>query len=449
MRKPKTELTEAIKALTPRPKPGCITQTRQYRLITPLFGGGVKPGQVDDLTPIRGTAIRGHLRFWWRATRGGQFGKDGLKRMKAKEDEIWGAAATAAQVSLSVTYANDASRRGTKFQDSHKRNGNPLPIGDPASKTGYAAFPLRQTKQEATEKEVRTGIAFTLTISFASEYRPDVAAALWAWETFGGIGARTRRGFGAVTCFAVTEDGQTIDPRYTTTHLKTDLQRDVRTHLQAGENFPQHVPHLHTDMATLLRVTHLAGSSNGVNIWIALIDALQSFRHKRPQNKVRENNRESIRPGRNRWPEPDAIRDKVKPRPRKYLPTIHTPPIHKVPRAAFGLPIIFEFKGENGMPQVTLEGAKQEQNRFASPLLLRPLACQNDRYVGIALVLAGSHVHDIPGGLILKNAPGNPPITAQLTPGEAGQIAREAKQINPNDNYNGDPDILQAFLHTL
>src|SRR5437660_9789816 len=68
-----------------------IEQVREYRLITPLYGGGVTPGEADPVTTIRATEIRGHLRFWWRATRGGQFGND-RKAMKSKEDEIWGKA---------------------------------------------------------------------------------------------------------------------------------------------------------------------------------------------------------------------------------------------------------------------------------------------------------------------------------------------------------------------
>src|SRR4051794_27912637 len=70
-----------------------IKQVRRYKLITPLFGGGVEPGVNDDVTLISGKAIRGHLRFWWRATRGGQFAGD-LKKMKEIEDMIWGAAST-------------------------------------------------------------------------------------------------------------------------------------------------------------------------------------------------------------------------------------------------------------------------------------------------------------------------------------------------------------------
>ena len=61
-----------------------ISQVRQYELITPLFGGGVEPAVADPVTVVRGSEIRGHLRFWWRACRGGQFGGD-LARMKESD----------------------------------------------------------------------------------------------------------------------------------------------------------------------------------------------------------------------------------------------------------------------------------------------------------------------------------------------------------------------------
>jgi CRISPR-associated protein Cmr1 len=68
-----------------------IVETREYKLITPLFGGGVEPNTPDPVTIIRATEIRGHLRFWWRATRGGQFKT--IEDLKKAEDMIWGAAA--------------------------------------------------------------------------------------------------------------------------------------------------------------------------------------------------------------------------------------------------------------------------------------------------------------------------------------------------------------------
>ena len=76
MRNPKIELTDEIKALEKRPRADLIVQERTYKLITPLYGGGVEAGKTDSVTPIRGTEIRGQLRFWWRAMRGGQFNGD-------------------------------------------------------------------------------------------------------------------------------------------------------------------------------------------------------------------------------------------------------------------------------------------------------------------------------------------------------------------------------------
>src|SRR5436190_2212651 len=66
-----------------------IAQVREYRLITPLFGGGVNPREADPISVVRASEVRGHLRFWWRATRGGQFGGD-LEKMKQAEDLLWG-----------------------------------------------------------------------------------------------------------------------------------------------------------------------------------------------------------------------------------------------------------------------------------------------------------------------------------------------------------------------
>lgn len=35
-------------------------------LVTPMYGGGVQAAMPDVSMPIRATAIRGQLRFWWR-----------------------------------------------------------------------------------------------------------------------------------------------------------------------------------------------------------------------------------------------------------------------------------------------------------------------------------------------------------------------------------------------
>ena len=85
-----------------KPRPDLIRQVRTYKLITPFFGGGVRPNKRDPVTLVRGTAVRGHLRFWWRATQGGRFGND-IAEMKKAEDALWGSASQAAKVTVELS----------------------------------------------------------------------------------------------------------------------------------------------------------------------------------------------------------------------------------------------------------------------------------------------------------------------------------------------------------
>jgi CRISPR-associated protein Cmr1 len=64
----------------------------ELRLITPMFGGGYKAREVDPLQPIRPAAIRGHLRFWWRATAGARYAS--VADLHKAETELWGGAST-------------------------------------------------------------------------------------------------------------------------------------------------------------------------------------------------------------------------------------------------------------------------------------------------------------------------------------------------------------------
>ncbi len=152
-----------VKPLTENGKPpklnkranGRVTLTRQYELITPLFGGGVEASVVDVENPIRGTAVRGHLRFWWRATRGGRFDGD-LARMKAREDEIFGAAEIGSKVSIAI---------------SESKCGDPINVNDLGFKLRYAAFPLIEEEGNVCER-----VYFTLTINFPKTYKSDLKA---------------------------------------------------------------------------------------------------------------------------------------------------------------------------------------------------------------------------------------------------------------------------------
>lgn len=382
-----------------------VVLTRKYKLITPLFGGGVEPQTADPVTLVRGPGIRGHLRFWWRATRGGAFDGD-LARMRAAEMRIWGAAATKASGGPSCVGMRVATTsQGQAAHPFTMRPGKRFPDADQAVAPAYAAFPLQQEL-----RAVRAGIELTLELRFPRDLEADVLAAVWAWETFGGVGGRTRRGFGAVEPTEPLEVA-TGDPT-------TWLERKLRETVTAGP-WPQGVPHL-SRTATSFRLTPLS--------WRQLIDHYKSFRQWRNEGK------QSNRPGRSKWPEPDVVRLLTGDTAPLHKESIHSPPIAKFPRAVFGLPIIFHFQGGGDPKDTTLQGI--EHDRLASPLILRPVNI-GGRTHGLALVLDGPRTP--PGGLKLDKAPRSPRVDHQLTPDEADRI----------EPLDGQTDVLQAFLDSL
>src|SRR5262249_2156372 len=66
----------------------------------PSFGGGVPPVEPDPSYPIRGTAIRGQLQFWWRATRGAVC--ETTQALIKQQAATWGTTEQASPVEIEV-----------------------------------------------------------------------------------------------------------------------------------------------------------------------------------------------------------------------------------------------------------------------------------------------------------------------------------------------------------
>jgi CRISPR-associated protein Cmr1 len=241
------------------------------------------------------------------------------------------------------------------------------------------------------------------------------------WEIFGGIGARTRRGFGALQLISVDGVPDSDLPNSPKEEAKTWIQQQLE-HCVVQGTYPPGVPHL--SHSTPFRITD--SSENVMDVWDTLIKKLASFRQARKGGPH----------GRSYWPEPEAIRTITGQRFKKHPPLNHPT---KFPRAAFGLPIIFHFKYSNlgEPPDTTLEGKREESRRFASPLILRPLVCKDNRAVGVALLLEGSRIPP-PGGIVLDYDP-TTTVDTQLTQTEAMAIPV----------LHGQTDVLQAFMNYL
>lgn len=374
-----------------------IRETREYKLITPLFGGGAETNKADEISVIRATEIRGHLRFWWRATRGRQFAT--IAELKKAEDAIFGSTDQHSSLQVEIELTN----RGQDFADQRDNRGESHHISSIKNPYSYISFPLRG---ESTAKIIEN-IEFSVTLSYPQDFADDLKESLWAWETFGGIGARTRRGFGAIQNKNYLKDSVTVTK---------EIQEELEKYASSDKS--------HKAFPTLFNQYRITSKKPNVDlVWKFLFGKLKKFRQYRKDNDGKLSDY-----GKSQWSEPNALRFRTNRRDE--------PQIDKFPRAAFGLPILFEMYHDKFSS--TLKGKDYE--RLSSPLILRPIKC-SDGAVGIALILYAPRVP--PNGLTLTDVRNDEDVSADLTITEA-KILSETLEPLKNET-----DVLKAFLNYL
>jgi CRISPR-associated protein Cmr1 len=451
-----------------------VTLERHYKLITPLFGGGVKAGENDPSLLIRPTSIRGHLRFWWRATRGSnehvqatleRLGLDtegnDLEKLRRLEGWIWGAAAS--KRGATETREQRIAQSRVHVQLMKVTDGEPFSphdgfdVGNVRSEYSYVAFPLRESGA-SVQHQIEFGIKIIMRGS-SLEIESEVNAALWAWSFFGGIGARNRRGFGAI-CETVRIRNTTNEPvsAFNAEKSMDWLLTQCGQHVVPGV-WISNIPHLSLNTDDY-RMT--VQNADGLRVWRDLFQRLKEFRHQRKMiPRKLPNGTNKLMPGRNWWPEPDAIRNwtgraanftDAQGNIRDHSTPHYTPPVLKFPRAQFGLPIQFEFKdkrtpnGPSDPSGKNLLAGTQEHERFASPLILRPVPCQGGGYLGLALRLRGTQ---LPVMEIELAGLGLYPASATLTIAEAKQILNRNGQPLLVQGGTTQTDVIAAFLNTF
>ncbi|WMI71199.1 type III-B CRISPR module RAMP protein Cmr1 [Aminobacterium sp. MB27-C1] len=343
-----------------------IKKSYDITVVTPLFGGGVEAGKVDTKHPIRETSIRGQLRFWWRATVGQRY--ETPEKLAEAESELWGSTEKASKVRVKVTKTDKLSYRN------HDKNYN----FDQNSPKLYALFSAKQNKNNIAKE------GFTFNLEIALEKRinidspqdapdqhkknsEDILKALKAWVNFGGIGARTRRGCGALYC----------------RELSPSENEDILAWLKT--NFGEYLNSKKTRPWPTMAHTIIAKKSNpmeNIQAWENVISLYKSFRQGK--HFRRNEGQERNNPEHSRWPEPDSI--------RKIATALKSNPtdIDKlVVSAAFGLPIVTKFKDKGDPEETTLYPIykKEQKERMASSLILKPLAISYHKGIPIVVQL--------------------------------------------------------------
>lgn len=344
-----------------------LWHTLRCELVTPMYGGGVEAATIDNKMPIRVSAIRGQLRFWWRLLAQHQWQLGNTQAIRDAEFKLWGGTGketTASLVFLKVSKVENLNvEPWARYEPHHKGGFKTIPTPENWANVPYVLFPAQGKKPGSPDSKmpsalIKAGLKWQLDLTFDKRTTDAQKDQVWQvmrwWASFGGLGARTRRGLGAVQVI-----GQ---------HIAPVTEAEVQAAGCRLELKPQ--------------------SNSAYTSWTQAVGKLQSFRQVNVGRASHSN--------RSRWPEPDAIR-----RLKNQNSPPHAP-VHAAgnvfPRAAFGLPIIFKFKDDGNRPtdepaqtslQPIINGNVEE--RMASPIILRPYF-NGQGWQSAALLLPHEHV---------------------------------------------------------
>ncbi len=359
----------------------------QLDVITPMYGGGPDAGEVDEITPIRASSIRGNLRFWWRTLCGPHC--TDVQKLFERESELWGSTASGGKVSVRTELKSAGVNCG--IDRGNAANG---PMG------AYFQFPFQaQQKLGIKEKPGRQGVSFVLHIRCTKDNYNEVCAALRAWIAFGGVGARTRRALGALQAVDADANNWRIpaEPGSRTQWFQ-DLFEPFRPRTAVGD-----VP----GFATLNNAVFLAGNAaDPIHTWNSLGKFWARFR------KGHIGGEEYIPMNGSYWSDYDVLG--VFQSSDSYI---------SLSKPALGLPIIYQkFAGGGFDGEVHAEAG----TRFASPVILKPAAFADGTIRPLCLVLFSSGTPErvkINGTIVDLHVPG---------PGEE-QVLNNLRAINPLD----------------
>lgn len=200
------------------------------RVDTPLFSGDTAGPDTGAI--IRPPSIRGVLRYWYRAIAAGYtlHSMADLPDLAAGETAVFGSTATPSPIRLRVTPPDTPAQKAGTLPDWATQTENGFSGARYLLGQGLCTGGKTST---LTRPHLPVDTQFELKVAFPDDscITQRFMLALWAWLTYGGLGARTRRGFGRLSCIAT----HNLPPGWTTGLLHPAGEADV--HLERWHTF--------------------------------------------------------------------------------------------------------------------------------------------------------------------------------------------------------------------
>lgn len=188
-----------------------LSESIPVELCTPAFMGGASHENRDDTT-LRPSSLRGLLRWWWRSLYRDRVTPEELKRL---EDALWGSTSVSGMIRVRVQEENSSRIELFNFKDGFAPHADfarehRIDPGRDRHAVHYLAYGMdEKNKQEVRQRfYVKPGALWRIQLSIregskqepftCQEAMDQALAALSLLTTYGGVGSKSRKGFGSL-----------------------------------------------------------------------------------------------------------------------------------------------------------------------------------------------------------------------------------------------------------
>jgi CRISPR-associated protein Cmr1 len=244
-----------------------------YKAVTPMFCGGARPATVE----LRLSSFKGVLRWWWRALAWSRYGHD-LTKIKGAEDRLFGSANRGRGKVVIRCISMSRPMVVSPPAVLHQSAGDAKVVGEGARYLGYGAVWAFARQAQENRPEVKAGQLIRACLQSPFELRIELRCrdlnkterellldALRAMGLLGGLGAKSRKGYGSIVLQALVINGS---PAWAPPRSLPDLAAAVKS-LYSGSLKPTELPP-YTALSACTR--HVLLTTDGQVEALALLD---------------------------------------------------------------------------------------------------------------------------------------------------------------------------------
>lgn len=212
-----------------------------YKVVTPMFCSGADPKKPE----LRLSSFKGVLRYWWRALAWSRLGGD-LTKIRSQEDDLFGSSRTGqSRILLRLAVTEPPVKRDIGRELTTAPRDSRV-VGEGARYLGYGVMEAFASRNKGTKAGELTRACFLAPFEFtvhllcrnldANAITP-LLDSLKTLGMLGGMGAKSRNGYGSLVVQSLKVDGEQQDCPQTMDDLN-----DAIAGLGVTDNLPAGLP---------------------------------------------------------------------------------------------------------------------------------------------------------------------------------------------------------------